>query len=605
MKSRTHWLAAACILIAGGLGLWKSLSSHSHPGSFLFAGPVGHEATYDVKLSSVAETAPGEPIFSFDLLGDWRVTVLSTDPRGAEVRTRLVARRLVSGVHKEGTERDLEAVKAALAEGVYFRLASDGAITGIRMEGDAPPLAQTIAKSVLSFCQLHRPNTEAERWTREERDQSGRYEAAYYRRSRTSIEKRKVRYLESGAMATAAPGSRLEVRSSDIRFETSEGALVSVRAQETLVASNAMLPTIEARTTFELTRRAGSIRVPDVARLLVRASTLKGTDLDSPPEIRGRARDLDAMRIAGRSLADLRDELRRAPAGDKDGQREQAFGAMAALLRTNPDAVTTALKAILRSEPDASVLIDALGGAGSPEAQSALRAVLDSSLAEKQRYSALLGLSLVPTPTNDTIGKLALLQEDKVFGGQATYGLGSAAFNLKGAEPDRALQVLNMVLKGLSQATKPDGVKTHLVALGNAGMAEALPQVTPHLVSPSHDIRVAAAEALRRIPGDQPDELLATSLLSDSSTFVRTKAAQAIRDRPISPRLVQALDQAARQEGDLAVRFTILKTLSQLHDRAPALRTTVAWLAVNEPNEDLRRAMAGLASGFAVVGAGN
>lgn len=75
------------------------------------------------------------------------------------------------------------------------------------------------------------------------------------------------------------------------------------------------------------------------------------------------------------------------------------------------------------------------------------------------------------------------------------YGLGSAANRSKDADPGLAKRALGTLLEMLQNETDPYRRATLLKALGNAGMAEALPAIEQCLAADSPVVRAAAAES--------------------------------------------------------------------------------------------------------------
>ena len=121
-------------------------------------------------------------------------------------------------------------------------------------------------------------------------------------------------------------------------------------------------------------------------------------------------------------------------------------------------------------------LLAALRDAGTPEAQALLVEMSrpGSPLPPEQRFEATRALSLVATPTADTVAALRELRGDPEVAAQATYGLGSALHRLDVQDPGLAAQVRTDLLNQLA-ATRSPGEQSLVLPgrggqLGSAGM---------------------------------------------------------------------------------------------------------------------------------------
>ena len=186
----------------------------------------------------------------------------------------------------------------------------------------------------------------------------------------------------------------------------------------------------------------------------------------------------------------MKAELQHLPANeaqftDADRKRKRlVFVGLAALFRRDQTAVATAQADIAAGSPLASLLWDALGSAGAPQAQAALRAVIAMpQWNTDQRLAQMIDLSMVRAPTEETVQFLRDHLNDPEQAAQARYGLGSAAFNLQNEAPDRANAVVVELEQHFSDAKTLTEQTDYLKALGNAGSSAALPLIQDQLTS--------------------------------------------------------------------------------------------------------------------------
>jgi HEAT repeat protein len=127
-----------------------------------------------------------------------------------------------------------------------------------------------------------------------------------------------------------------------------------------------------------------------------------------------------------------------------------------------------------------------------------------------------------------------------------------------------------------------------LRALGNAGHPDARKEIEPFIAHAEVRLRAAAARALRRIPGAEIDESLASMALQDTNKLVRRTAVDAMRKRSPTAVLVSTASQCARLDSDVNTRLEAVRALAHWSPAFPSARESLEWVAQNEPNERLR-----------------
>jgi hypothetical protein len=557
---------------------------------------VGDQFTHDLILGSDARRGDMS-FFSFELKGRWNVTVLRNDTRSLQVQAQIETDSLTGNGMSVEQNSALDEVRRGLATSVYFTFDSAGALTEARVPAAVGGLAATITQSVAAYVQLVLPERETDSWQVEERDRSGRYQADYKSSGFGKIEKRKLRYVD---VPGAAQGLKTEMVRSLALFELDGvGMFGKLELDEVIGASQELMGSMSVTTHFALTRTDQKHDTSKVSSFVAEASQIEGKPIDeNTPEPAVYSPGADQARIAGRTFGEIRGRLA-VISDDKASEQERVelFSALGARMRRDPTAIDEAANLIATGAPDAEDLIAALGSAGVPAAQRVLSELVgQSEVPMTTRRSALLALSLTPDPSDETIDRLVALIDDPEFGRQAKYGLGSCAFDAREINRDRSLRALTPLFErmdklGSVSAGPVAAMATDLLtAVGNSGLPEIVPYVQPYLQSDSESLRMAALNALRRVPGSAIDEIMAQSMVRDPSPLVRSGALIATSARPPSPVVVRALDASVRNEKDAQVRSTALRTIVAWLPLEPSFRGTLAWMAEHETDASLREA---------------
>jgi hypothetical protein len=411
-----------------------------------------------------------------------------------------------------------------------------------------------------------------------------------------TIAKKKLRYTATAAQAV----SRYEVRASATGFELdADGRLASLGVGERLSArvggAGGPVPGFESTTTLDL-RRAAVDAVPSLLASWLadsgRAVALGGQGHAESQRARDRAL-IDGLDVA-EALSRLQPLAR---AGSSRAERERAgraFVSFTALLRQDPGALGAAAANLRQAGPLTTTLLAALRDAGSPEAQALLAEMSRSGspLTPEQRFEATRALSLVATPTAETVETLRALRADPEVAAQATYGLGSALHRLDAQDPALASEVRGDLLGQLAAARTPGEQSLVLTALGNAGDAATLDAIAGYQDSEDATVRGAVAQAVRRIDGPQVDAMLA-SLCQDPVASVRFSAVSATDQRSPSAGLTGAVSALALGEPEFRVRAKAVNLLAQWPAGAPTVADALAVVATRDPSEDLRHVATG------------
>jgi hypothetical protein len=175
-----------------------------------------------------------------------------------------------------------------------------------------------------------------------------------------------------------------------------------------------------------------------------------------------------------------------------------------------------------------------LAGTGTPEAQSALRAALESPAARANPVlyrSAVQSFLVVARPTRESLEFLTSAFRgarglDDVHA--TALALGAAAGSAyRSGDPDAAKPIDAALVRALRGAKSADEKAALLGAIGNVGMPDDLATIRDYARDDEADVRAAAAFALRKI--DTPDARQALlGFAADSSPDVEKNAFDAL-----------------------------------------------------------------------------
>lgn len=213
--------------------------------------------------------------------------------------------------------------------------------------------------------------------------------------------------------------------------------------------------------------------------------------------------------------------------------------------------------------PGLAKTVDALIAAGSPEAQAALRTLVDDPAfrAHPAAASVTQHLALHEAPTVETLEwAVARALADPVWeqrlASVTIAASGAQAFRDAGdvTRADEAGQQLGAAYDALATASERT---PWLLAMGNNGYAGHVPRVEAAFTSADVELRAAATRALRRVSDDAAEALLLRALDDDSDRVL---------DRALQSLSARGLDDATRD--------AIVLRLTAERPRAPV----VPWL---------------------------
>ena len=308
-----------------------------------------------------------------------------------------------------------------------------------------------------------------------------------------------------------------------------------VALEQTLVVHNQL----ELR---ELAR--GTAAAVDVAALHARTQVL-ASGLPIPTGLRkGRFDDIRSVSTGSSSCSHSSWPITRArpggcPGTENDRARLESFSAMAALMRQDASALPKAVAKVRAGSPVDGPLLDAIGSAGTADAQHALAELAsDTALATVLRQSAAMSLIRVKEPIAANVSVLRALSSNPLLREYAVYGLGTASRRLRAAGQETpAGEATAALLSLLAAAPDDDSRMIVLRGISNSADVRTLPHVKPFLSHAAHGVRHAAIDALRLMQSPDADAWLAERLLQDVNVSVQAAAIAAAAGRAPSGRM--------------------------------------------------------------------
>lgn len=425
-------------------------------------------------------------------------------------------------------------------------VAPDGSVLGLRFAEDAPTLFQHLSRLVAGEIQLVIRGGETT-WEAKENTQHGQaltdYEVVGGDDQAVDIGRYRFDYARlDGAPAdtAAAVEARYEARIARA------GHVLRLKGSETISAGEMLK--IEGALDFEFLAMgpAPADGRDPVAELGPR------TGLDDWP-VSEQARMMMRIRRAGdMTLARITDDLRQfGPGGEMPEHSEWAWRAAGRLV-LDPSAAT-ALGQLAIDDPSIGhkgrgLVLDLLASVGHPEAQAAMRDVLAAWRGDALHAALLTRAGFVEQPELETVQMVAdaWKSAEGIERQSAATVLGAAAGHLyRSGETDAALTQVHRLEGALRGGAEGEDRRALVLALGNAGVPEAVETVAAYAGDADPGVRRAVATALRKTPGALAEQAL-TGLMSDADPQVARTAVKALDRHPITAGHLASLADAVR-----------------------------------------------------------
>jgi hypothetical protein len=614
-----HWFLALALTLAtfGGAGCRSEQAPSDAPvaGASKNAGPQWKPKTrYTYRLGMVTRTAipPADAPIEFHLKGNLELVPRIRPDGEIQFQARLGGGELRSG--SKGQNAALTKVVEELSDPYVFAL-HNGRLTELFFPKTSSPLAVGIRRTLAAALQFA-PGKGAT-WTSTEHDASGEYVAEYRAgASAGAYAKRKLRYTK---LIASSPTPAVSVQKNLVPkvarssggIEIDNGLLRLLKQRDELSMPLGETAKLLSTTELELTHTQLQAlpSPPDFQTVLSGAVRIAS---DQPSAQAGLQQSLEEARIAGKSFEQAVLELeqleknrrqndRRAQPGGGDDTEEQesqirqssaAFTALAALLRTKPEAIPKAVAKVRAGSPAQHVLLDALSSSGTDAAQAALVGlVTDRRIDRALRARAATSLIRTARASASTVEALIRLVDDRDLSTVGIYGLGTAARRLREAgEHELSERAAGAVLQQLRSAKKEVDKIHALRGIANSGHDGAFDAVRPLLKDPSPQVRGAAVEAIRLMRHESVDTLIIEQLEQDTESSVRLAALNAMKMREPSDELASALTRLVRTTDDPYARLKAVELMGRWLPQRPDLKKVLEQIARDDARPKIRAA---------------
>jgi len=547
---------------------------------------------------------------AFDLASGLAVGVVALPQAdSAQLYCRFTSPRFTSTAG--GADRQFDRLASELKQGFFVTITA-GKLAEIRVASVPSRFAESIVRTVAAAFQFSGPRqANALKWKTEELDATGRYTIEYTPgRNSEEILRRKESYAPVEVGITAVSPTNAQLSTAVVKSEGSVllsparlgiRDLKKVQYREHLKTQMTSTAALSSVTTLELTLqgKAGTKDSASWAQVLASTTILgSGNRVPSPSDQFDVSRigaftyesALRALEAQGSSSPAQPNELPDASTS-RIRAASDAFGAMTALLRSRPGLVETLERRIRGGAKNQNVLMDALSSADSARGQAALVSLMDDTkLTESLRRDAAFSLIRTPTPTVETVDALKRHAESGILQVHALYGLGTFSRRLREAgEAARAAEIAHLLMQLLAKASTPS-IQVHVLrGIANSGHPEALTSVKPLLYAPSTKVRAAAVDAIRLMPGDEVEQLIAAQLMG-TNPEAQLAAVDAIAVREPSAPLLKALTNGGPVAEKPSTRMRAIAVMLKWLPSHPELRKVLEQMARDDVNPHVREA---------------
>lgn len=648
MKHARHAAAAALIAVVGGGALCAlvlggespadapapiagaaSAAQRSAPRAELTANVAAGAQDEAPAVPTRIDLVPGE-VRELTFTYEGRLSIGSAGSEAEALATRAAGRLVVTCYHagdevllgqrwtadtlqldgQDGVSR--EALLRDLGVEVLVRLDRQGRLLGLALPARASAEARNLVRALVASASVVLPAAPAARWTAPGFDPIGACEDTYAC-SAVDASGALVRRARRITGAHGADGAALDVaHEGDVDLTIARDGLASRVAGRELVSvrSSDAGVSMSLRTTTALERTgARALSRDEAAAALAAVEAGLGAwswTVGLAPEVGGAGahvarvepRDLETL-LAAIALAFPED------ADDVSADAPRLFLELAERFRRDPEAIARALELVrgtrLGSGARATV-IDALGEAGTPDAQLALIAIAgDAAVLDDVVPNVFLSLAEPDAPLPETVATLQRFSasDDPLRAEWATQGLGILGNRVEPALGDRLAAGIE---QGLGKDAGVDRVL--LEALGNAARPRSAGAIVAYTTSTDEELRATAVSALRQLESDSVDAALARAL-KDESHVVRREALRSYAARGAAAALAP-VTAALESDPEAIVRVAALEVLLRWIEETPAdqaasaqpLRALVERAAASNGSAEVRE-VAGQALGGA------
>lgn len=624
---RTHRICAATVLAlacAGGIyATWRGTSARSATTAAETEGarvrwPAGTELRYRVswQTSSAVHVMPGSGMEgrldtggASALEGTLVLKVVRAHDHEATLLASFAdletARFTVGAGADAKTVPDDTARAALVGPSAVLEVDDQGRLTEMRAPKDANAMFGDVMHALATELSFELAKDDVMAWTTEERTMTGVARNAYRIEKKgdgTQIERRRDGYTKLHAVRslhehtpTAQGTTRIELDKDGApsSFDAEEEVLLEVRGQNLLESKTKLALTLASRAPFAF---AGE---EEIASFQVHTP---GGSLDP------RAADRNLVgKFASEDMAALV-----AGYAASGSFRRGELARAAAYLRLHPEECKTLERTFERetSTKGKNIVFDILTSAGSPEAQAAMRRLLDSPTAKASaplHRMLVQRLALLSEPTSESVGFLRDLERKASTSGDSA--LANAALVSRGAALARrmaggdaaaeaeAREMLSRARGDLSEMPAKD--RSALIkAVGNLQHPDAADALAGHAKDADVEVRASVATALRHSSAPRASRVL-FDMMSDADPYVAKSALDSHLGRRLDAKELDAFAAHVRASGTNAQTDNALGTaiLQHASTNPAAVRSVLETLLgrVPEDSEEAAHLKAALA----------
>lgn len=558
--------------------------------------PETSRSVFALHMTSHVDTSLSMSRVEFTLDAEVRVHVGPPSGDGQSLLLEMTGARFAAPDNQESF--------GALAEELerpFGAVLRQGALSEERLAPGLSNFAASIQRTVLGALQVSDRVGEGD-WSATEFDSSGQYQASWKQLGEGTFSRTKQKYIPIEVKTPGFPDQIIapEVTRSLGKYTIKSGRLASVNLEES-VALRLGANKVHSDTELSLTQVSASSPEERPQKGPVEWQKLwNATKKHTPGQPYGGTVPrsvFDEQRVGQYTYesalqvlvleSEQREKSQAAGASkepeDAESGHARAFSALAAILRTQPEARKKAAAQIPKGGHEAGILANALASSGAAASQAELVLLLSADDASK--HAAARSLVRVEEPTPETVAAVLGLCGDTRYLKFCYYGAGTFTRRLREqGHTERADELVKFLVGGF-KSKKPDERMIILRGFANAGTPESVPLVAPLLLSEDQREREAATDALRLVPGTDVDTLLSERLSKDLSVNVRMSVVSAALVREQSPVLEHAIVQAALHDENSGVRKQAVRAMARWLRDAPELRAPLEKVASEDENQ--------------------
>ncbi|GAB6096259.1 hypothetical protein JCM14469_25120 [Desulfatiferula olefinivorans] len=504
----------------------------------------------------------------------------------------------------------------ALAFPFAVQMDAKGYLNDFVFTAGVPEQAAIMIKTILYAMQTVYPKEKKTTWQTREIDASGQYLAEYRltdgenEKNAVTVEKKKTAYTlllnkdVDMAEGLAPTGVRIETSRIVTRLPITGAWIAGTEQMEVTDIMTGTKKLGRSTTRFSAERRdkapasafAGTF--DEALSTLYSPAYLKEKYRETDPELSALSAnfDLDAALAAFRAM---RESLTTA-------DRLNAEKFMINYLRQNPEACYDLIRMIdadagqSRFDHDEQLeLWRLITKAGHDDAQRAmLEAIGNTAYSDLTHIRALAYIHDFEYPQPFVADGLWHFYNsvDMIKGNDTARELGSMSLYAIGSlgSDEKLNQALKPVIgkslvDNLQRADDPSVQVMTLQAIGNYGGADAMDGVKPYFTSPDEHVRIAAYEAIRRMPGDTAFDAFKTHYSAESSQKVRTSALKILESMPATGESIAWAGREVLTVNESQDQESLVKVLGQNMDGHPQSEAALRELLAQKPSNLVKK----------------